>query len=93
MKKLKFEWHDEKAMRNITKHGISFLEATSVFSDSLSLITHDKHHSYDEDRWTIIGTSNFNTLLVITFTDRQEKIRLISARKATKSERKKYEKN
>ncbi len=92
MKTLKFEWHDEKAKRNITKHGISFLEATSVFSDSFSLVTHDEFHSYDEDRWTIIGHSTLNKLYVITFTDREDRIRIISARKATKLERKTYEK-
>lgn len=90
---LLFEWDKNKAKRNIEIHGISFDEASTAFKDTLSLTIHDPLHSDEEDRFTLIGNSVKNRLLVIVHTERGDKIRIISARKATKKERKQYEKN
>jgi uncharacterized DUF497 family protein len=88
-----FEWDPNKVRRNIETHGMSFDEASTVFSDTLSLTIYDPLHSDKEDRFIIIGNSCKNHLLVIVHTDRGDKIRIISARKATKKERKQYEEN
>jgi uncharacterized protein len=88
---LEFEWDNRKASRNIKKHGVSFEEATTVFGDTLSRTIPDPLHSEDEDRFVIIGGSVRRRLLVVVFTERQEKIRIISARLATRRERKDYE--
>lgn len=90
---LLFEWDKNKAKRNIEIHEISFDEASTVFKDTLSLTIHDPLHSDEEDRFTLIGNSVKNRLLVIVHTERGNKIRIISARKATKKERKQYEEN
>jgi len=90
---LLFEWDKNKAKRNIEIHEISFDEASTVFKDTLSLTIHDPLHSDEEDRFTLIGNSVMNRLLVIVHTERGNKIRIISARKATKKERKQYEEN
>ncbi|OGW24394.1 MAG: hypothetical protein A2X59_09205 [Nitrospirae bacterium GWC2_42_7] len=90
---LLFEWDKNKAKKNIEIHEISFDEASTVFKDTLSLTIHDPLHSDEEDRFTLIGNSVKNRLLVIVHTERGDKIRIISARKATKKERKQYEKN
>lgn len=90
---LLFEWDKNKAKRNIEIHGISFDEASTAFKDTLSLTIHDPLHSDEEDRFTLIGNSVKNRLLVIVHTERGDKIRIISARKATKKERKQYEEN
>jgi hypothetical protein len=86
-----FEWDPNKATKNLRKHGVSFEEATTAFTDPLSITIHDPLHSDQEDRFILIGMSNKNRLLVIVHTDRQDRIRIISARKATKKERKQYE--
>jgi uncharacterized DUF497 family protein len=88
---LLFEWDSEKAKRNIKLHGISFDEASTAFGDSLSLTIYDPLHSDKEDRFVLIGNSYKNRLLVVVHTERGNKIRIISARKATKKERKQYE--
>lgn len=88
---LVFEWDPAKALSNLRKHGVSFDEATGVFGDPLALDIHDPLHSDDEDRFVIIGTSLRGRLLVVVFTERNDRIRLISARKATPRERKTYE--
>ena len=78
---------------NFEKHGITFDEASTVFKDTLSLTIEDPLHSYDEERLVLIGMSYKNRLLVVVHTEREESIRIISARKALKRERKYYENN
>jgi uncharacterized DUF497 family protein len=90
---LLFEWDSNKARRNLEIHGVSFDEASTTFRDTSSLTTHDPLHSDEEDRFILIGNSSRNRLLVVVHTERREKIRIISARKATKKERKQYEEN
>ena len=88
---LLFEWNENKASTSFKKHGVSFEEATTVFGDTLSVTISDPLHSIDEDRFIIIGHSHKNRLVVVVHTDRGDKIRIISARLATKSERNFYE--
>jgi uncharacterized DUF497 family protein len=88
---LLFEWDPDKARKNIEIHDISFDEASTAFGDALSLTIHDPLHSDEEDRFILIGNSYKNRLLVVVHTERVNKIRIISARKATKKERKQYE--
>ncbi len=88
---LTFEWDDEKAERNLQKHGVTFEEASTVFGDPLARTIHDPLHSEEEDRYVNLGQSQRGRLLVVVFTDREERIRIISARVATRRERKKYE--
>jgi uncharacterized DUF497 family protein len=88
---LRFEWHEEKAQENLRKHGISFEEAKTVFNDPLSITIADTQHSGDEERYIDIGLSIQGRLLVVVYTERQLNIRIISCRKATKSEQKIYE--
>ena len=90
---LLFEWDPSKARRNIETHGVSFDEASTTFKDTLSLTIHDPLHSDEEDRFILIGNSIKNRLLVVVHTEIGNKIRIISARKATKKERKQYEEN
>ena len=86
-----FEWNEEKARSNLIKHGVSFDEATSVFDDPLFLTFADPEHSIQEQRFLIMGESAKGRLLVVSYTDRAETTRLISARLATRKERKAYE--
>ena len=88
---LRFEWDKDKAQRNLRKHRVSFNEAQTVFTDEYSITIPDVEHSHTEERLIIIGVSNKNRLLVVTFTERSKTIRLISARKATPRERHTYE--
>ena len=88
---LSFEWDTKKAHSNEKKHGITFDEASTVFADPLSLTIHDPLHSKIEDRLIIIGVSHKNRVLIVIHTERGDKIRIISARKATKKERSDYE--
>ena len=88
-----FEWDERKAKQNIRKHGVSFEEAATVFGDQFSITIYDPLHSENEDRFVILGMSSKNRLLVVVHTERGDKIRIISARKATKKERKQYESN
>jgi len=90
---LLFEWDPIKARKNLEIHGVSFDEASTAFSDDLSLTIYDPLHSDEEDRFILIGNSCKNRLLVIIHTERGNKIRIISARKATKKERKQYKEN
>ena len=90
---LLFEWDPEKAKDNFETHGISFDEASTAFGDTLSLVIYDPLHSEEEDRFVLIGNSYRNRLLVIIHTEREDYVRLISARKASKKERKQYEEN
>jgi uncharacterized DUF497 family protein len=85
-----FEWDPAKAERNLAKHGVSFEEAVTAFSDPLSLTVFDPDHSADEDRYILQGVSSFGRLLVVAHTDRAGRIRIISARLATRRERRSY---
>jgi len=89
---LHFEWDDEKAAANVSKHGISFEEAKSVFRDERAKLINDPDHSDDEDRFVLLGLSATLRLLVVCHCYRDEKhvIRIISARKATAKESKSY---
>ena len=90
---LRFEWDPEKAVVNLTKHGVSFEEALTVFSDPLARIFEDEDHSIEEEREIIIGHSVKHHLLLVCFTARETAIRLFSARLTTKKERRDYEEN
>jgi uncharacterized DUF497 family protein len=90
---LRFEWDPKKAAINLTKRGVSFEEALTVFSDPLARIFDDEDHSVEEGREIIIGHSVKRRLLITCFTARQTAIRLFSARLATKRERQDYEEN
>ena len=86
-----FEWDEEKASDNFTKHGVTFAEASTVFADPLSRTIPDPLHSDEEDRFIVLGESAPGRTLVVVHTHRGEDIRIISARKATSRERKDYE--
>ena len=88
---VKFEWNQNKASANLTKHGVSFEEAKTVFDDPLYVDFYDPDHSYNEHRYIIVGQSQKNRLLLVAYTERRNTIRLISAREATRRERKVYE--
>jgi uncharacterized protein len=90
---LSFEWDPSKAQINVERHGVTFDEASTTFKDPLSLTIDDPLHSIDEIRLTLIGTSHKNRILVVVHTERGDRIRLISARKASRRERRYYEKN
>jgi len=90
---LKFEWEPQKANINLKKHDVSFAEASTAFEDVLSLTVDDPLHSNDEERLVLIGMSFKNRLTIVVHTERGDNIRIISARKATKKERKYYENN
>jgi uncharacterized DUF497 family protein len=85
---LGFEWDDEKAKGNHRKHRVSFEEASTVFGDPLALTIPDPLHSEEQDRFITLGESHGRRLLVVVFTERGDKIRIISARVATRRERK-----
>ena len=87
----KFEWDEDKSKLNVRKHGSSFEEAKTVFNDPFAITIGDPDHSDDESRYIDIGLSSKGKLLVVWYTDRNENIRLIGCRKATRSERKAYE--
>ncbi len=90
---LLFEWDPNKDKKNLKTHGITFDEASTVFKDTLSLTIYDPLHSESEDRFVLIGNSYKNRLLVVIHTEQEDKVRIISARKATTNERKQYEEN
>ncbi len=85
---LQFEWDDEKERSNVEKHGVDFDTALKVFFDPNRVEYYDKSHSTDEDRFITIGFAG--KLLFVVYTERKENIRLISARIATNSERRRY---
>lgn len=90
---LRFEWDPKKAEANVAKHDVSFEEALTVFADRLARIFPDDEHSIDEFREIIIGHSAGQQLILVSFIEIQERVRIISARKATRRERKDYEEN
>lgn len=89
--RLRFEWDRGNAASNLAKHGVSFEEAASVFGDPLGRIVGDPRHSVDEQRYVLLGCSERRRVLAVMFAERDEAIRLISARKATRRERRSYE--
>jgi hypothetical protein len=88
---LVFEWDEAKARANVRKHGVSFIEARTVFGDNWSSTVPDPDHSKDEARFLTIGVSAAGRTLVVAHTDRGQNVRLISARRATRQERLTYE--
>ncbi len=86
-----FEWDEEKAEINLKKHRISFDEAKSVFGDPFSITIDDPEHSKEEQRYIDIGKSASGKLLVVVYTECGSKTRIISCRKATPAEYRKYE--
>jgi uncharacterized protein len=88
---LLFEWNETKAAANLRKHKVTFAEAQTVFLNELSICVPDPEHSKDERRFRIVGLSKARRVLVVGFIERGERIRLINARKATRSERRQYE--
>ena len=88
---MEFTWDQKKATFNSSKHKVSFEEAKTVFDDSLYLDFFDPDHSHNEERYIIVGKSIRNRLLLVSYVERGNAIRLISAREATRRERKDYE--
>ena len=88
---LRFLWDPRKAGSNERKHGVGFPEATTVFDDSLSVTIPDPAHSVDEQRFLLLGLSIRRGLLVVAHSERGEAIRIISARRANRRERRIYE--
>ena len=86
-----FEWDPKKAASNLTDHDVSFDEATSVFGDILSMNMPDPDHSEGEQRFLVLGMSAASRLVVVSYAERPPRTRIISARLATKRERRKYE--
>ena len=88
---LEFEWDDNKNKANIIKHGISFETASYVFLDNNRIEKYDEIHSIDEDRYVTIGMiGNVTIIVMVVYTERENTIRIISARKATKREMEEY---
>lgn len=88
---LQFEWDPEKDAQNLAKHGVSFEEASSVFGDPLALTIGDPDHSHDEERFLTTGSSFRQRVIIVAHTDRADRIRIISAREVTATERQIYE--
>ena len=87
-----FEWDAAKAQRNHRKHGVAFDEAASAFYDALSITIPDPDHSVREHRFQLIGMASTGRLVVVSHTERGDRIRIISARRANRRERTSYEK-
>jgi len=88
---MKFEWDPTKAEANKRKHGVSFGEATTVFGDPLAITYADPDHSEDEYRFLTFGLSRIGRLLVVSHSNRHDRVRIINARELTRNERKIYE--
>ena len=88
---MNFEWDEQKAQADQRKHSVSFLEATEVFADHYSSCVPDPDHSYDETRYLLFGVSATGNYLVVSFTERADTLRIISARYMTRQERGAYE--
>jgi uncharacterized protein len=91
MPELEFQWDETKDARNLKKHGVTFDEASSVFRDPLAKVVPDPTDPSGEDRAIMMGHSNQGRLLLVVFTERADRIRILSARKATRRERQGYE--
>jgi uncharacterized protein len=87
---LAFEWDVDKARRNLEKHNVAFEEAATVFDDPMFITFIDEEHSLDEERYITLGLSNKGRLLMVAHADRKGRIRIISARRATKKEEQFY---
>lgn len=88
---MEFEWNPEKEQANSEKHGVDFAEAATVFGDPLELTIADPDHSVGEFRYLSMGRSSLNRILVVSYTERHERIRIVSARVASPKERRQYE--
>ena len=88
--RLLFKWDEEKARHNRAKHGVSFEEARTVFNDPYSVTISDPDHSSEEERWLDLGLSSWGRLLVVWYTERDDRIRIIGSRTATKAEEGNY---
>jgi uncharacterized DUF497 family protein len=88
---VEFEWDPDKAASNLARHGVGFAEAATVFGDPLELTIPDPDHSKGEARFLSLGLSIGSRLLVVAYTEREGKIRIISAREASPQERRSYE--
>ena len=90
---VEFEWDPKKAEANLRKHGVSFAEGITAFGDPLSMNMADPDHSQDEHRFIVLGISDRYRLLVVSYTERPPRTRIINARLATRHERRQYEEN
>ena len=90
MMKLEFEWHDAKAEANLRDHGVSFELAKTVFKDPFAVERLDDREDYGEERFIIIGMAEGQVLLFVAYTEREERIRLLSARRVTQHEQDDY---
>ena len=88
---MEFEWDPDKAVANLEKHGVEFSEAMTLFGDPLEFMIVDPDHSEGECRFLSIGLSATGRLLVVAYTERERRTRIINAREATPKERKQYE--
>ena len=88
---MNFEWDEAKAAANLRKHKVTFEEASTIFADELSLTGRDPDHSLGEHRFITFGLSAGNRILAVSHAERGDAIRIISARPATRMERKMYE--
>ena len=88
---MEFEWDPEKANENLRKHGVAFTEGQTIFGDPLEIVIPDPDHSEDELRFLSLGRSEAGRLLVVSYTERGTRVRIISAREATPRERREYE--
>lgn len=89
---MEFEWDPQKAIVNNRKHGVTFAEAATVFDDPLGITVADPNHSETEDRFIAVGQSHRRRFLIVSFADRRDRLRIISARELTRAERRTYEK-
>ena len=88
---MEFEWNPQKAAANLAKHAVSFEDAATVFGDPLGRIMADPRHSAEEQRLVLLGLSQSKHLLAVMYVNRGETLRIISARRATRRERRDYE--
>jgi uncharacterized DUF497 family protein len=88
---VKFEWNPDKELANIDKHDVTFSEAATIFDDPFELTILDPDHSVGEFRFLSIACSSQNRLLVVSYTEREDRLRIISARPAMPKERRHYE--
>ena len=88
---VEFEWNPDKEQSNVEKHGVDFTEAATVFGDPLELTIADPDHSVGEFRFLSMGFSSPNRILVVSYTEREERVRIFSARVASPKERRQYE--
>lgn len=88
---MEFEWDPKKAAENLAKHDVSFTEAATVFDDLLSVTVPDPDHSFEENRFVIVGQSHRGRFLIVSYAEPGDHIRIISARELTRTERSIYE--